>query len=64
MIVCVSVCCSGGLLHWADAELGSRGVCAKLEEFARRFNNQAMFAPCSYIKQRAAAGIPLVCHDF
>jgi hypothetical protein len=39
--------------------MGSAAVCAKLEEFARKFNSP-VFTPCAYIKARAASNAPLV----
>ena len=48
----------GGVIKWADM-VGARHVVSRLEHFGKTFNNPGFFAPCDYLKRKAAQGQPL-----
>jgi hypothetical protein len=44
-------------MYWADS-IGAERIHAKLSEWERKLGQ--FFRPCSYLSERAAAGVPLV----
>lgn len=46
----------GGIMYWADS-IGAKRIHAKLSEWATKYGQ--FFRPCSYLTERAAAGVPL-----
>ncbi|KAL6607812.1 hypothetical protein ACP70R_040875 [Stipagrostis hirtigluma subsp. patula] len=46
----------GGIMYWADS-IGAARIVAKLSEWEVKYGQ--FFRPCSYLSERAAAGVPL-----